>query len=146
MAHFGKTPGSQIGRTVLLGAFVAFLVAMLLGERLNVAEFALLLTGTAIAVALGPGIDIEARRTNRRRPRDNWAALRASRLGGIPRSILIVLFAGWVVTVGLVLLAYATSVSVPSPFGGAVSGGVLLIAGLQVSLAVWLWMRKRRRA
>ena len=146
MTHFKKRMASQIRRIALLGASVAFLVTMLLGERLNAVEFALLLTGTAIAVALGPSIDTEALRTGRRNPRDNWATLRASRLRGIPRGILIVLFAGWVVTAGLVLLAYAASVSVPLPLDSAASGGVLLIAGLQVSLNVWLWMRKRRQA
>ncbi|WP_420444331.1 hypothetical protein [Candidatus Poriferisodalis sp.] len=64
---------------------------------------------------------------------------------GIPRGFLIVLLAGWAVTAGLFLLAYAGSMSVPLPFGSAVSGGVLLIAGLQVSLTVWLWMRQRRQ-
>ena len=145
MAHMRRIAGSRIRRIALLGALVAFLVAMLLGERLNVVEFALLLIGTAGATALGPSIASEARRPGSRDSRDDWAALRASPLRGIPRGILIVLLAGWAVTAGVVLLAYAGSMSVPLPFDGAVSGGVLLIAGLQVSLTVWLWMRRRRQ-
>ena len=146
MARFGSTACSQIGRIALLGAFVAFLVAMLLSERLNLAEFALLSTGTIIAVWLGPSIDAEALHASSRSQRDNWATLRASPMRGIPRGILTLLFASWAVTIGLVLLSYATSVRVPLPLDSAVSGSVLLIAVLQVSLSVWLRTRNRRRA
>ena len=145
MAHMRRTAGSRIRRIALFGALVAFLVAMLLGEQLNAVEFALLLIGTTGATALGPSIASEPRRRASRCSLNDWAALRASPLRGIPRGILIVLLAGWAVTAGAVLLAYAGSMSVPLPFDGTVSGGVLLIAGLQVSLTVWLRMRQRRQ-
>lgn len=146
MARSGGKPCSRIGRIALLGAFVAFLVAMLLSDRLNLVEFALLSTGSVIAVSLGSSIDTEALRASSRIQRDDWATLRSSPMRGIPRGILTLLFAGWAVTIGLVLLSYATSVTVPLPFDNTVSGGVLLIAILQVSLPVWLRTRNRRRA
>ena len=137
---------SRILRLALLGALAVFLVAMLLGERINIVDFVLLLGATAFAMVVGPSVANEALRTGGRDSRDSWAVLRAAPSRGIPKGILIVLLAGWAVTAGLVLVAFAASVSIPLPLGGVVSGGVLLIAGLEVSLTAWLWTRRRRRA
>ena len=137
---------SRILRLALLGALAVFLVAMLLGERINTADFAVLLGATAFAMVFCPSVASEALRTDGSDSRDSWAALRVAPSRGIPKGILIVLLAGWAVTAGLVLLAFAASVSIPLPLGDAVSGGVLLIAVLEVSLTAWLWTRKRRRA
>ena len=144
MNRYSNIAKLQLRRLLWIGAVIAVCVALLLRERLNVIEVAILLFGTTLVEVLLPNRTDKALLKANRNPRTNWADFRASPIRGILRACLIILLASWAVTAGTVLVAYVGSISISISSSSAVSGAVLLVVSLQVALAVWLWTQKRR--